>query len=127
MMSTSRLHDRPLISVIIPCFNQGRFLADAISSVQRQTYSSIEIIVIDDGSSDDTEKVARSFVNVQYYWQTNAGLSAARNAGISRSNGSYLVFLDADAGGARSESVFDRGNQPDEGFDILHQSGWAEP
>ncbi|HEU5148696.1 MAG TPA: glycosyltransferase [Chryseosolibacter sp.] len=95
-MSTERFHDKPLITVIIPCFNQGRFLADAITSVQRQTYSNVEIVVIDDGSCDDTEKVARSFVNVRYHWQSNAGLSAARNAGIKRSNGSYLVFLDAD-------------------------------
>ena len=95
-MLSERLHDGPLISVIIPCFNQGRFLADAIASVQRQSYAHVETIIIDDGSSDDTEQVARSFVNVQYYRQANAGLSAARNAGIRRSKGSYLVFLDAD-------------------------------
>lgn len=95
-MFSEGLNPRPLISVIIPCFNQGRFLADAITSVQRQTYSNIEIIVVDDGSSDDTGEVCRSFANVQYYCQTNAGLSAARNTGVKKSNGTYLVFLDAD-------------------------------
>ena len=69
---------KPLVSVIIPCFNHGRFLGDAITSVKKQTYSPIEIIVIDDGSTDDTRKVARSFVDVKYFHQKNAGLSAAR-------------------------------------------------
>lgn len=87
---------KPLVSVIIPCFNHGRFLGDAITSVKKQTYSPIEIIVIDDGSTDDTRKVARSFVDVKYFHQKNAGLSAARNAGAARSNGLFLVFLDAD-------------------------------
>lgn len=95
-MSIDRSHQEPLISVIIPCFNQGRFLSDAINSVQRQTYPNVEVIVVNDGSADDTESVARSFANVVYYRQTNAGLSAARNAGIKKSNGSFLVFLDAD-------------------------------
>lgn len=95
-MSFKSLKAQPLVSVIIPCFNQGKFLAEAIASVQKQTYPDIEIVVIDDGSNDNTREVATSFANVQYLWQANAGLSAARNAGIARSKGEYLVFLDAD-------------------------------
>jgi glycosyltransferase involved in cell wall biosynthesis len=96
MMSSENLQSKPLVTVIIPCFNQGRFLGEAIASVQKQGYSNIEIIVIDDGSTDDTQKVAQSYANVKYYYQDNAGLSAARNAGAVRSNGLFLVFLDAD-------------------------------
>lgn len=85
------------MSVIIPCFNQGEFLADAISSVLRQTYLNTEIVVIDDGSTDDTGSVARSFGNrVRYFFQENRGLSAARNAGVLASTGAYLQFLDCD-------------------------------
>lgn len=86
----------PLVSVVIPCFNQGRFLADAIASVQKQTYAKTEIIVVDDGSTDNTREVAVSFANVKYFYQPNSGLSAARNFGAVKSNGLFLVFLDAD-------------------------------
>lgn len=86
----------PLISVIIPCYNHAHFLPDAISSVSDQTYKNVEIIIIDDGSTDETEKVSRSFENVKYHFQKNRGLPASRNAGFSFSNGGYIVFLDAD-------------------------------
>jgi glycosyltransferase involved in cell wall biosynthesis/SAM-dependent methyltransferase len=96
MMSINgHLHD-PLVSVIIPCYNQGRFLADAVGSVHKQTYANVEILIVDDGSTDNTQQVALSFSTVRYIAQANAGLSAARNAGIRNSKGSFLVFLDAD-------------------------------
>ena len=95
-MPSETVQSKPLVSVIIPCYNQGRFLGEAIASVQKQTYSNIEIIVVDDGSSDNTQQVANGFANVKYHYQANAGLSAARNAGIRKSNGFFLVFLDAD-------------------------------
>jgi glycosyltransferase involved in cell wall biosynthesis len=88
--------DQPLVSVIIPCYNHGSFLAESIRSVYSQTYSSVQIIVVDDGSTDDTAKVAKSIPNVNYIYQENAGLSAARNTGIKHSQGDFLVFLDAD-------------------------------
>ena len=88
--------DQPLISVIIPCFNHAHFLPDAIKSVLNQSYKNTEIIVVDDGSSDNTNDVATSFPDVKYVYQTNQGLSAARNTGLKKSNGKYLVFLDAD-------------------------------
>jgi glycosyltransferase involved in cell wall biosynthesis len=96
MILSDSLQSRPLVSVIIPCFNQGKFLRDAIESVRKQTYSKVEIIVIDDGSTDNTQEVARSFTGVKYFHQSNAGLSAARNRGVESSNGLFLVFLDAD-------------------------------
>ncbi len=86
----------PTVSVIITCYNHGNYLADAIDSVKRQTYNSIEIVVIDDGSTDETASVVATFPNVKYVYQENAGLSAARNRGVNESTGKYLMFLDAD-------------------------------
>lgn len=85
-----------LVSVIIPCYNYGRFLAEAIDSVLRQTHLATEIVVVDDGSVDDTRAVAASYPQVRYIYQENQGLSAARNTGIENSAGTYITFLDAD-------------------------------
>ena len=85
-----------LISVIIPCYRQGRFLADAIESVLRQTYSHFELIVVDDGSPDETCEVARGYSQVKYLRKPNGGAATARNAGLRQSHGDFLVFLDAD-------------------------------
>ena len=87
---------RPSVSVVIPCYNYGRFLAEAIASVLGQSYQDFEIVVIDDGSTDDTERVARRFPRVQYHRQGNEGLSAARNAGTRVSRGRYILYHDAD-------------------------------
>ena len=86
----------PLISVIIPSFNAAYFLPKAIESVLHQTYRNFEIIIIDDGSTDNTSLAMQENKMVKYYYQQNRGLSSARNAGIQKSNGDYLVFLDAD-------------------------------
>jgi len=86
----------PLISVIVPCFNQARYLADAVRSILRQTYSQYETVVIDDGSTDETRKVASGFEKAKYYYQENRGLASARNLGIRECRGDFLVFLDAD-------------------------------
>jgi hypothetical protein len=85
-----------LVSVVIPCFNHGHFLGEAILSGLTQTYPHVELIVVDDGSDDDTCDVCQGFPGVVYVRQENRGLSAARNTGIDRSHGSLLVFLDAD-------------------------------
>lgn len=87
----------PLVSVIIPCYNQGQFLAEAIDSVLAQTYPHVEIIVVNDGSTDNTVDVAASYGDkIKYIWQENSGVSVARNRGILESRGDYLQFLDAD-------------------------------
>jgi glycosyltransferase involved in cell wall biosynthesis/SAM-dependent methyltransferase len=85
-----------LASVIIPCYNHARFLGDAIESVLAQTYPRVEIIVVDDGSRDNTADVAALYPNVIYIRQDNQGLAAARNTGMRASQGDILVFLDAD-------------------------------
>jgi glycosyltransferase involved in cell wall biosynthesis len=95
-MTTSNPDRSALVSVIITCFNQGRFLADAIESALDQSYEHTEVIVVDDGSTDDTREIALRYPRVRYYHQANAGLSAARNAGIDQSAGEFIAFLDAD-------------------------------
>lgn len=96
MMEAAPAPACPLVSIIIPCYNYGHFLAEAIESVARQTYPAKEIVVVDDGSTDDTAAVAARYPEVRYVHQPNQGLSAARNTGIQQSQGTYLVFLDAD-------------------------------
>lgn len=87
----------PLVSVIIPCFRQAHFLSSAINSALSQSYSSLEVIVINDGSDDDTEAVAGRFAGrITYIHKQNGGLPSARNAGIKVAVGSYLMFLDSD-------------------------------
>lgn len=95
---TSPLSKRAtVVSVIVPCYNHGAFLADAVSSILSQDYPDVDLIVVDDGSTDKTSAVAASFgPRVRYVFQPNAGLSAARNAGIAAARGDVLVFLDAD-------------------------------
>jgi len=90
----SRLRD-PLVSVIVPCYNGAAFLEEALRSALAQSYGEVEVVVVDDGSTDSSAEIARRFP-VRYIRQENRGLSEARNTGIRESKGSYLVFLDAD-------------------------------
>jgi glycosyltransferase involved in cell wall biosynthesis len=85
-----------LISVVIPCYNQAHYLGEAIESVLAQSYPYFEIVVIDDGSTDNTSEVAGRYPRVRCIRQDNQGLSAARNIGLRHSEGEYVIFLDAD-------------------------------
>jgi len=87
---------RPLTTVVIPCFNHSRFLGEAIESALSQTACDIEVIVVDDGSTDGCDRLVASFPGVRYHYQLNGGLPSARNAGLRLSAGDYIVFLDAD-------------------------------
>jgi glycosyltransferase involved in cell wall biosynthesis len=85
------------VSVVIPTYNYGRFIADAIRSVVAQTLAPVEIIVVDDGSTDDTAAVVGEFgENVKYIFQKNGGVCSARNLGVAESQGELIAFLDAD-------------------------------
>ena len=86
----------PLASVVIPSYNRAHFLADAMRSARRQTCGPIELIVVDDGSTDNTSEVAGVLGADRIVRQRNGGLSAARNAGLAAANGEFIVFLDAD-------------------------------
>lgn len=92
--------DNQLISVIVPCYNQGQYLADALNSVFAQTYPNWECIIVNDGSTDDTEAIAYNFLKkdarFKYTYKKNGGLSSARNAGLQVASGTFIQFLDAD-------------------------------
>src|SRR5574338_1728080 len=95
--SVSAAPDDPLVSIIIPNYNHARYLGDAIESVLNQTCEDHEIIVVDDGSTDDSREVIRQFDGrVVAIFQENQGLSAARNTGIHAARGALISVLDAD-------------------------------
>lgn len=86
-----------LVSVIIPAFNAEKYILDAINSILSQTYQNYEIIVVNDGSTDNTEQIIKPYLNrIIYLYQDNKGVAAARNTGIKASKGEYIAFLDSD-------------------------------
>lgn len=89
-----------MITVIVPCYNQAKFLEEALKSVSEQSYSNWECIIVDDGSTDNTEEVAlkwsKSDQRYKFIKKENGGLGSARNAGMKIASGKYIQFLDAD-------------------------------
>lgn len=87
-----------LISVVIPTYNRAGYITNALESVLSQTYQNFEILIVDDGSTDDTKEVILSLDNpkIRYIYQENAGASAARNTGIKNAKGEFIAFLDSD-------------------------------
>ncbi len=92
------MKESPLLSVIIPVYNYDRYLGEAIESVLSQTHQHLEVIVVDDGSTDQSGEVARSFADhgVRYCHHVHAGIGPARNKGVELARGDFLAFLDAD-------------------------------
>jgi glycosyltransferase involved in cell wall biosynthesis len=86
---------RPLVSIVIPCYNQARFLPTAIGSARRQRYSPLETIVVDDGSIDGTSQTADRH-GALVIRQLHRGVASARNAGLGAARGDFVIFLDAD-------------------------------
>jgi len=89
----------PKVSIIIPSYNSAGFVREAVDSALSQTYKNIEIVIVDDGSTDGTKKILEPYIKsgkIKYIYQANKGLSGARNAGIRNSTGDYVALLDAD-------------------------------
>ena len=90
----------PLVSIIVPVYNVANYIGECLDSLLNQTYRNIEIILINDGSSDESEKICKEYLvndpRIKYVYQDNAGLSMARNRGIDLATGEYLTFVDSD-------------------------------
>lgn len=88
---------QPLVSIIIPGYNRAEYIAETIESVLAQTYRNIEIIVVDDGSTDNTREIVAEYLpKVQYIWQENSERGASRNHGLRLAKGEFISFLDSD-------------------------------
>lgn len=99
-MQENKNNSIPLVSFIIPCYNQGEFLNEALLSVYKQTYSNWECLIINDGSTDNSKNIAKAWVEKDnrfiYFYRENSGVSSARNFGIEKVKGDYIQFLDSD-------------------------------
>jgi hypothetical protein len=129
-LKTDEIMDQPPFSVILPTFNRARFLPDAIDSVFIQGVPDVQLIVVDDGSTDDTQSVVEAYGgNIQYIRQENQGAAAARNTGLSLATGRFISFLDSDdvwmPGKMKAElSIFD--NDPWAEAIISDSERWME-
>ena len=89
-----------LVSVIVPCYNGEKDIERCLNSIVNQTYKKIEVIVVDDGSKDNSKELIKEYVNnypnVNYYYKKNGGLSSARNFGLKKATGDYIAFVDSD-------------------------------
>ena len=86
-------------SIIVPAYNASKYIRDCIDSVLSQNYSNFELIIVDDGSTDETKSIVYEYssdTRIKYVYQNNTGVSSARNKGILESNGDYICFVDAD-------------------------------
>src|SRR6185503_10685376 len=122
--------EQPLVSVIIPVYNGGRYLRAALESVFEQTYRPFEVIVVDDGSVDDSGVIAQSFPEVRYMHQANQGVAAARNNGIDAARGELLAFLDQDDLWIPEKLKLQISyllSHPDLGYTLTHQQFFLDP
>src|SRR5688572_14013236 len=91
---------KPIISVIVTCYNYAPYVAECLTSIAQQTFTDWECLVVDDGSTDDSKTRILSFVEkdprFQYIWQENGNVSRARNNGLNRAIGEYVISIDAD-------------------------------
>jgi glycosyltransferase involved in cell wall biosynthesis len=120
----------PLVSVIIPVYNGARFLRAALESVFAQTYRPLEVVVVDDGSIDDSADIAQSFPDVRYMHQTNQGVAAARNHAIEAARGEFFAFLDQDDLWTPEKlklQVDYLRNHPEVGYTLTQQQFFLEP
>src|SRR5699024_12683792 len=98
-MESQMSHPDPLVSVIMPAYNAKEYISEAIQSVLHQTYGQWELILVDDGSTDQTKKVINPFLEderIRYIYQENGGQGRARNKAINQAKGIYLALLDDD-------------------------------
>ena len=123
-----------MVSVVITCYNYDRFLDQCIQSALGQTYQSLEVVIVDDGSTDNTREVVEKFLhlpNVKYIYQENSGQTKAKNVGVANSTGKFIAFLDADDFWdlKKLEKQIPKFSNPKvgvvySGFSLVDQNGW---
>ena len=86
----------PLISIMMPTYNNAKYIKQAIESIYAQNYDNIEIIVVDDGSTDNTKGIVQQYKDIKYFYIEHKGISVARNTALEKSKGEYIAFLDSD-------------------------------
>jgi glycosyltransferase involved in cell wall biosynthesis len=121
---------RPLVSVLVPVYQGERYLAEALDSVFAQDYEPLEVIVLDDGSTDGSADIARSYDGVRYLRQENSGIAAARNAAIGAARGEIVAFLDADdvwLPGSLEKRIEHLLENPDVGYVVGRMEVFVEP
>ena len=98
LMATGNQMQNPFFSIILPTYNRAHMIGKAIESVLAQTYTNWELLIIDDGSTDNTKQVIETYTDnrIRYLYQQNAERSAARNNGIAHAQGQYICFIDSD-------------------------------
>ena len=120
----------PMVSVIVPVYNGERFLKEALESCLTQEYEPFEVIVLDDGSTDNTANIAKIVADVKYIYQERRGAVAARNAGIATARGHLITFLDADdlwpANRLSLQAGFHEAN-PEVGYSVGKHRAFLEP
>lgn len=120
------------VSVVIPVYNMEKYIIDCLNSIVRQTLSDIEVIVINDGSTDNSGILIRDFIkeysNINYYFQDNRGVSIARNKGIACAKGEYIYFLDSDDCIAEDflESCYNKATSEKADFVVCGEADWEE-
>ena len=122
--------EQPLVSVIIPVHNGGRYLRAALESVFAQTYRPLEVLVVDDGSTDGSGVIAQSFPEVHYIHQTNQGVATARNNAIAASRGEFFAFLDQDDLWTPEKlklQIVYLLTHPEVGYTLTHQQFFLDP
>jgi glycosyltransferase involved in cell wall biosynthesis len=121
---------KPLVSVVVPVYNGERYLALALQSIFEQDYYPLEVVVVDDGSVDDSADIVRAFKEVRYICQANQGVSVARNTGIAASLGEFIAFLDQDDVWTPNKLSVQIGyhlKHPEVGYTIARQQFFLEP
>ncbi len=89
-------NNNPLISVMMPTYNNAKYIKQAIESIYAQNYDNIEIIVVDDGSTDNTKEILQQYKDIKYFYIEHKGISVARNTALENAKGEYIAFLDSD-------------------------------
>jgi glycosyltransferase involved in cell wall biosynthesis len=120
----------PLVSVIIPIHDGQAFLAEALTSVFAQTWRPLEVIAVDDGSSDESSRIAGAFAGVRLLCQDNRGVAAARNAGVAVASGELVAFLDQDDRWTSDKLAIQVRHlqaNPGVGFCLAHQRLFLQP